>query len=61
MAYYWVTQSQLYHRSLGFDGRPFPEINADRQRVRINQWGVDNSFATDPSARRDALRQGRRR
>jgi len=47
MAYYWVTQSQLYTRSLGFGVTPdWPAINADQQRVRINQWGVDNSFAT---------------
>ena len=48
MAYYWVTQSQLYIQSLGFrpDG-PFPAINAESQAVRIDQWGVDNSFASD--------------
>ena len=57
MAYYWVTQSQLYQRSLGFDGSPFPEVNADRQRVRINQWGLDNSFATTHP--RDEMRFGK--
>ena len=57
MAYYWVTRSQLYLRSLGFDGSPFPEVNADRQRVRINQWGVDNSFATTHP--RDEMRFGK--
>jgi Zn-dependent metalloprotease len=48
MAYYWVTQSQLYIQSLGFgpDG-PFRAINANSQSVRIDQWGVDNSFASD--------------
>ena len=47
MAYYWVTQSQLYTRSLGFGVTAgWPAINGDQQRVRINQWGVDNSFAT---------------
>jgi hypothetical protein len=48
MAYYWVTKSQEYLRSLGFTAAsgPWREINADQQRVRINQWGVDNSFAT---------------
>jgi Zn-dependent metalloprotease len=45
MAYYWVTQSQLYLQSLGF-GSTFPGINEDAQAVRINQWGIDNSFAT---------------
>jgi zinc metalloprotease ZmpB len=58
MAYYWVTRSQLYLRSLGFDGSPFPEVNADRQRVRINQWGQDNSFATTHP--RDEMRFGKK-
>jgi hypothetical protein len=57
MAYYWVTESQLYLRSLGFDGVTFPEVNADQQRVRINQWGVDNSFATTHP--RDEMRFGK--
>jgi len=48
MAYYWVTQSQLYIQSLGFrPGGPFRAINANPQAVRIDQWGVDNSFASD--------------
>ena len=57
MAYYWVTTSQAYLRSLGFDGSTFPEVNADRQRVRINQWGIDNSFATTHP--RDEMRFGK--
>ena len=57
MAYYWVTASQLYLRSLGFDGDTFPEVNADAQRVRINQLGYDNSFATTHP--RDELRFGK--
>jgi hypothetical protein len=57
MAYYWVTASQLYLRSLGFDGETFPEVNADQQRVRINQLGYDNSFATDHP--RDEMRFGK--
>lgn len=57
MAYYWVTESQLYLRSLGFDGVTFPEVNADAQRVRINQLGYDNSFATDHP--RDEMRFGK--
>jgi zinc metalloprotease ZmpB len=48
MAYYWVTQSQLYLQSLGFrPGGPYPAINANPQSIRIDQWGVDNSFASD--------------
>jgi hypothetical protein len=58
MAYYWVTESQHYLRSLGFGVTPgWPGINADQQRVRINQWGVDNSFATDHP--RDEMRFGK--
>jgi zinc metalloprotease ZmpB len=45
MAYYWVTASQRYIQSLGFGSR-YPGVNMDAQAVRINQWGVDNSFAT---------------
>ena len=48
MAYYWVTQSQLYLQSLGFGGDgPYRGINDNPQSVRIDQWGVDNSFASD--------------
>jgi hypothetical protein len=58
MAYYWVTKSQLYLRSLGFGvSANWPAINADQQRVRINQWGLDNSFATDHP--KDEMRFGK--
>jgi hypothetical protein len=46
MAYYWITQAQKYIHSLGF-GETRRAINNRPQRVRINQWGLDNSFATD--------------
>jgi hypothetical protein len=47
MAYYWTTKSQDYTRGLGFGvNAGWPAINGDQQRVRINQWGADNSFAT---------------
>src|SRR3954447_17772873 len=46
MAYYWITQAQRYIHSLGFgvtrrgiDNRPLA--------VRIDQWGADNSCASD--------------
>jgi hypothetical protein len=55
MAYYWVTQAQLYLRSLGF-GRDLPAVNAESQDVRTNQWGVDNSYSTD---HKDFLRFGK--
>ena len=46
MAYYWVTEAQKYVRSLGF-GSELPAIGSEPLRVRINQWGLDNSFETD--------------
>jgi hypothetical protein len=46
MAYYWVTEAQRYIHSLGF-GESRRPINNQPQRVRINQYGADNSFATD--------------
>jgi hypothetical protein len=46
MAYYWITEAQKYIHSLGF-GETRRAINNRPQNVRINQWGVDNSFSTD--------------
>jgi zinc metalloprotease ZmpB len=46
MAYYWITEAQKYIHSLGF-GESLQAIDDRPQNVRINQWGVDNSFATD--------------
>ena len=46
MAYYWITEAQTYIQSLGFGGS-LRAIDNQPQRVRINQYGVDNSFATD--------------
>ncbi len=58
MAYYWVTQSELYLRNLGFGVTAgWPAINGDQQRVRIDQWGADNSYATDQP--KDELRFGK--
>ena len=58
MAYYWITKSQLYTRGLGFGvNAGWPAINGDQQRVRINQWGADNSFATDHP--KDEMRFGK--
>jgi zinc metalloprotease ZmpB len=42
MAYYWITEAQQYIHDLGFTN-----INNRPQQVRIDQWGADNSFATD--------------
>lgn len=55
MAYYWVTEAQKYIQSLGFGVTRRP-INQESQNVRINQWGVDNSFSTD---KKDELRFGK--
>ena len=46
MAYYWITEAQKYIHSLGF-GQSLRPIDNRPQAVRINQYGVDNSFATD--------------
>jgi len=46
MAYFWITTAQNYIRDLGF-GSTYRGIDDHPQMVRINQWGADNSFATD--------------
>ena len=55
MAYYWVTEAQKYIQSLGFGTTRRP-VNMRPQKLRINQWGVDNSFATD---KQDEIRLGK--
>src|SRR4051794_37268810 len=55
MAYYWITEAQKYIQSLGFGTSRRP-VNMKSQRVRINQWGQDNSFAT---THKDELRFGK--
>jgi hypothetical protein len=55
MAYYWITEAQKYIQSLGFGSSRRP-VNMKSQHVRINQWGVDNSFATE---HKDELRFGK--
>jgi zinc metalloprotease ZmpB len=57
MAYYWVTRAQLYIQSLGFGTGKYPPVNMQSQRLRINQYGQDNSFATDHPV--DELRFGK--
>jgi hypothetical protein len=56
MAYYWVTKSQEYIHALGF-GEWRPPINNESQDIRINQWGLDNSFETTHP--KDELRFGK--
>jgi hypothetical protein len=55
-AYYWITEAQNYIQRLGFGAGLFPPVNKEPQRVRINQWGADNSFFTD---KKDELRFGK--
>lgn len=55
MAYYWVTEAQKYIQSLGF-GTALRPINMESQDIRINQWGVDNSYSWD---KHDVLRFGK--
>ena len=55
MGYYWVTESQKYIQSLGF-GTRLRAVNKEPQRLRINQWGADNSFAT---THKDEIRLGK--
>ena len=55
MAYYWITEAQKYIQSLGF-GSSRRAVNKKSQRVRLNQWGRDNSFASDT---KDEMRFGK--
>ncbi len=55
MGYYWVTEAQKYLQSLGFGTTRRP-INKVQQKIRLNQLGVDNSYATD---KQDELRFGK--
>jgi len=55
MAYYWVTEAQKYIQSLGF-GSTLRAINKESQDIRINQYGIDNSYSWD---KHDVLRFGK--
>lgn len=55
MAYYWTTEAQKYIQRLGFGSTRRP-VNMESQDLRINQWGVDNSFSWD---KKDYLRFGK--
>ena len=50
-AYYAITEAQLYIQSLGFD-----DIQSDGILVRVDQFGVDNSYF-DPT--KDMIRLGK--
>ncbi len=55
MAYFWITESQKYIQTLGF-GSTLRPVNKEPQRLRINQFGIDNSFAT---THKDEIRLGK--
>ena len=55
MAYFWVNQAQEYLQSLGF-GSALRPVNKHPQDVRIDQYGIDNSYQTD---KQDFLRFGK--
>src|SRR4051812_11579868 len=55
MAYFWVNQAQEYLQSLGF-GTTLPAANAESQDVRVDQYGIDNSYSTD---KQDFIRLGK--
>jgi hypothetical protein len=55
MAFYWVTEAQKYIQSLGF-GTTLRPINMESQDIRINQYGIDNSYSWD---KHDVLRFGK--
>ena len=55
MAYFWITEAQKYIQSLGFGSTRRP-VNMESQDVRINTWGLDNSFSWD---KHDVLRFGK--
>ena len=59
MAYYWITEAQKYIQGLGFGTTRRP-VNKESQDIRINEWGVDNSFSWDKN---DMIKlgEGRRR
>jgi zinc metalloprotease ZmpB len=50
MAYYWITEAQLYIQSLGFGSGTFPAVNKRSVPVKIDQFGGDNSFFKDKQA-----------
>ena len=56
MGYYWITESQRYIQSLGFGTGRYRPVNMEPQRLRINQSGADNSFAT---THKDEIRLGK--
>jgi len=55
MGYFWVNQAQEYLQSLGF-GSTLRPVNKHAQDLRIDQYGIDNSYQTD---KQDFIRLGK--
>jgi hypothetical protein len=55
MAYFWITEAQKYIQGLGFGTTRRP-VNKESQDIRINQWGLDNSFSWD---KKDMIKLGK--
>jgi len=55
MGYFWVNQAQEYLQTLGF-GSTLPAILKRPYDVRIDQYGIDNSYQTDKG---DFIRLGK--
>ncbi len=55
MGYFWVNQAQEYLQSLGF-GETLRPVNKHAQDLRIDQYGIDNSYQTD---KQDFIRLGK--
>lgn len=56
MAYFWITETQKYLQSLGFGTGELPAVNKESQDLRINQYGIDNSYSWD---KHDVIRLGK--
>ena len=56
MAYYWVTEAQKYIQGLGFGTGELRAVNKESQDVRLNQYGIDNSYSWD---KHDVIRLGK--
>src|SRR3954471_6584550 len=50
MAYFWITEAQLYLQFLGFGTGSLPAVNKRSVPVKIDQFGGDNSFFKDKQA-----------
>lgn len=56
MAYFWITEAQQYLQSLGFGTGELRAVNKRQQALKINQYGIDNSYQSDQP---DLIRLGK--